>query len=131
MRSLNPPGWPRGKGYSHGIEAEGKLVFVSGQVGWDESLKFRSRDFAPQLRQALLNTKAVLAEAGAGPEHVVRMTWYIVDKAEYLRSLSEVGAVYREVMGKNFPAMAVVEVKGLIEEGARLEIETTAVVPLP
>jgi len=129
VKSLNPPGWLRGKGYSHGIEAEGKLVFVSGQVGWDADMKFASLDFAAQLRQALLNTKAVLAEAGAGPEHVVRMTWYIVDKAEYLASLAEVGAAYRDVMGKSFPAMAVVEVKGLIEDGARLEIETTAVVP--
>ena len=129
MKSLNPPGWLRGKGYSHGIEAEGKLVFVSGQVGWDADMKFASLDFAAQLRQALLNTKAVLAEAGAGPEHVVRMTWYIIDKAEYLASLAEVGAAYRDVMGKSFPAMAVVEVKGLIEDGARLEIETTAVVP--
>jgi len=130
MNTLNPPGWPRGRGYSHGIEAEGKLVFVSGQVGWDADMKFASRDFAAQLRQALLNTKAVLAEAGAGPEHVVRMTWYIVDKAEYLASLAEVGAAYRDVMGKSFPAMAVVVVSGLIEDDARLEIETTAVVPL-
>ena len=126
---LSPPGWPRGKGYSHGIEAEGKLVFVSGQVGWDADMKFQSLDFAAQLRQALLNTKAILSEAGAGPEHVVRMTWFIVDKTEYLASLPEVGAAYREVMGKSFPAMAVVVVKGLIEDGARLEIETTAVVP--
>jgi enamine deaminase RidA (YjgF/YER057c/UK114 family) len=129
VKTLNPPGWPRGKGYSHGIEAEGKLVFVSGQVGWDADMKFQSRDFAAQLRQALLNTKAVLAEAGAGPEHVVRMTWFIVDKTEYLASLAEAGAAYREVMGKSFPAMAVVVVKSLIEDGARLEIETTAVVP--
>ena len=129
MRSLSPPGWPRGKGYSHGIEAEGKLVFVSGQVGWDADMKFQSLDFAAQLRQALLNTKAILAEAGAGPEHVVRMTWYIVDKSEYLASLAEAGAAYRDVMGRSFPAMAVVVVKGLVEEGARLEIETTAVVP--
>jgi len=128
MRTLSPPGWPRGKGYSHGIEAEGKLVFVSGQVGWDEECKFQSLDFASQLRQALLNTRAILAEAGAGPEHVVRMTWYIVDKSEYLASLAEVGAAYREVMGKTFPAMAVVVVSGLVEDGARLEIETTAVV---
>ena len=129
MKTLDPPGWPRGKGYSHGIEAEGKLVFVSGQVGWDPEGKFPSHDFAAQLRQALRNTRAILSEAGAGPEHVVRMTWYVVDKKEYLESLTEVGTVYREVMGKNFPAMAVVEVKGLIEDGARLEIETTAVVP--
>lgn len=129
MRSLSPPGWPRGKGYSHGIEAEGRLVFVSGQIGWDAEMKFRARDFVAQLRQALLNTRAVLSEAGAGPEHVVRMTWYIVDKAEYLASLAEVGSAYREVMGKSFPAMAVVVVKGLIEDEARVEIETTAVVP--
>ena len=129
MRALNPPGWPRGKGYSHGIEAEGRLVFVSGQVGWNEQLKFESRDFAAQLRQALRNTVAVLAEAGARPEHVVRMTWYVVDRAEYLSALAEVGAAYREVMGKSFPAMAVVVVKGLVEDEARLEIETTAVVP--
>jgi enamine deaminase RidA (YjgF/YER057c/UK114 family) len=104
-------------------------VFVSGQVGWDEEMKFRSRDFAAQLRQALRNTVAVLAEAGARPEHVVRMTWYILDKAEYLGALAEVGAAYRDVMGKSFPAMAVVVVKGLVEDEARLEIETTAVVP--
>ena len=131
MRTLSPQGWPRGKGYSHGIEAEGKLVFVSGQVGWDKDMKFASLDFAAQLRQALLNTRAILEEAGAGPEHVVRMTWYIVDKAEYLASLAEAGAAYREVMGKSFPAMAVVVVKDLIENDARLEIETTAVVPNP
>jgi len=131
MRTLSPQGWPRGKGYSHGIEAEGKLVFVSGQVGWDKDMKFASLDFAAQLRQALLNTKVILAEAGARPEHVVRMTWYIVDKAEYLASLAEAGAAYREVMGKSFPAMAVVVVKDLIEDDARLEIETTAVVPNP
>jgi len=129
VKTLNPPSWPRGKGYAHGIEAEGKLVFVSGQVGWNAEMKFASRNFAAQLRQALLNTRAILAEAGAGPEHVVRMTWYIVDKAEYLASLPEVGAAYREVMGKSFPAMAVVVVKDLVEDGARLEIETTAVVP--
>ena len=128
-RSLTPPGWPRGKGYSHGVVAEGQMVFVSGQVGWDENESFAGSDFTAQFRQALLNTKAILAEAGAGPEHVVRMTWFIVDKQEYLSSLKEVGAAYREVMGKNYPAMAVIEVKGLVEDGARLEIETTAVIP--
>lgn len=127
-RALTPPGWPRGKGYSHGIEAEGRLVFVAGQVGWDENEKFESEDFVAQLRQALLNTKAILAEASAGPEHVVRMTWFVVDKHEYRSRLQEVGKVYRDVMGRNYPAMAVIEVKGLIEDGARLEIETTAVV---
>ncbi len=128
-QSLTPPGWPRGKGYSHGVVAEGRMVFVSGQVGWDENEKFAGSEFADQFRQALLNTKAILAEGSAGPQHVVRMTWFVVDKQEYLSCLKEVGAAYREVMGKNFPAMAVVEVKGLVEDGARLEIETTAVIP--
>lgn len=130
-RSLTPPGWIRGKGYSHGIEAAGRLIFVAGQVGWTADEKFETTDFVQQFRQALLNTRAILAAGGAGPEHVVRMTWYLVDKNEYLARLPEVGAAYREVMGKNYPSMAVIEVKGLIEEGARLEIETTAVVPNP
>lgn len=128
-QSLTPPGWPRGKGYSHGVVAEGRMVFVAGQVGWDEKESFPSASFVDQFRQALLNTKAILAEAGAGPEHIVRMTWFIVDKKEYLSCLKEVGSAYREVMGKNYPAMAVIEIKGLIEDGARLEIETTAVIP--
>lgn len=128
-RSLTPPGWARGKGYSHGIAAEGRLIFVAGQVGWNENEQFESSDFVDQFRQVLLNTKAILADAGAGPEHMVRMTWFILDKKEYLSRVHDVGAVYREIMGKNFPAMAVVEVQGLIEDGARLEIETTAVVP--
>lgn len=130
-RSLTPPGWTRGKGYSHGIEAAGRLIFVAGQVGWTADEKFETTDFVQQFRQALLNTRSILAAGGAGPEHVVRMTWYLVDKNEYLARLPEVGAAYREVMGNNYPSMAVVEVKGLIEEGARLEIETTAVVPNP
>ena len=128
-RSLTPPGWPRGKGHSHGVVAEGQMVFVSGQVGWDENERFAGSDFTAQLRQTLLNIKAILAEAGAGPEHVVRMTWFVVDKQEYLSHLKDVGTAYREVMGKNYPAMAVVEVKGLVDDRARLEIETTAVVP--
>ena len=127
-RSLTPPGWPRGKGYSHGVTAEGRMVFVSGQVGWDENEQFPSADFVDQFRQALLNTKAILAEAGAGPEHIVRMTWFITDKQEYLSRLKNVGLAYRDVMGKNYPAMAVVVVKDLIEDGAKVEIETTAVV---
>lgn len=127
-RALTPPGWHRGKGYSHGIEAEGRLVFVAGQVGWNQDETFESEDFVAQFRRALLNTRAILAEASASPEHVVRMTWYVVDKHEYLSRLDEVGAAYREVMGRNYPAMAVVEVKGLVEDGARIEIETTAVV---
>ena len=127
-RSLTPPGWPRGKGYSHGVTAEGRIVFVAGQVGWDENEQFPSADFVDQFRQALSNTKAILAEADAGPEQVVRMTWFITDKQEYLSRLKDVGLAYREVMGKNYPAMAVVVVKDLIEDGAKVEIETTAVV---
>ncbi len=103
------------------------MVFVAGQVGWDENEQLPSADFVDQFRQALLNTKAILAEAGAGPEHIVRMTWFITDKQEYLSRLEDVGLAYREVMGKNYPAMAVVVVNGLIEDGAKLEIETTAV----
>ena len=97
-RSLTPPGWPRGKGYSHGVVAEGQMVFVSGQVGWDENERFAGSDFTAQFRQTLLNIKAILAEAGAGPEHVVRMTWFVVDKQEYLSHLKDVGAAYRDVM---------------------------------
>ena len=127
-RSLTPPGWPRGKGYSHGVTAKGRMVFVAGQVGWNENEEIVGTDFVDQFRQALSNTKAILAEAGAGPEHIVRMTWFIVNKDEYLSRLKDVGLAYREIMGKNYPAMAVVVIKGLIEDGAKLEIETTAVV---
>jgi enamine deaminase RidA (YjgF/YER057c/UK114 family) len=126
-RVLLPEGWPRPKGYSNGIEASGRMVFVAGQIGWDQTGAFPD-GFAAQFRQTIDNTLAVLAEAGAGPEHVVRMTWYVVDKAEYLASLRDIGAVWRECIGPHYPAMAVVEVKGLIEDAARVEIETTAVV---
>ena len=127
-RVLLPDGWPRPKGYSNGVEATGRMVFVAGQIGWDTGGRFPD-GFAAQFRQTLDNTLAVLAEAGAGPEHVVRMTWYVVDKAEYLAALRDVGAVWRERIGPHYPAMAVVEVKGLIEDAARIEIETTAVLP--
>ena len=127
-RVLLPEGWPRPKGYSNGVEATGRMVFVAGQIGWDTGGRFPD-GFAAQFRQTLDNTLAVLAEAGAGPEHVVRMTWYVVDKAEYLAALRDVGAVWRERIGPHYPAMAVVEVKGLIEDAARVEIETTAVIP--
>ena len=126
-RVLLPEGWPRPKGYSNGIAAEGRMVFVAGQIGWDTEGRFPD-GFAAQFRQTIDNTLAVLAEAGAGPEHVVRMTWYVVDKAEYLAALREIGAVWRERIGPHYPAMAVVEVKGLIEDAARIEIETTAVI---
>lgn len=128
MQVLQPPGWPRPKGYSNGIVAEGRLVFVAGQIGWDEKEQFPGDDFVAQLRQALKNTLAVLAEAGAGPEHIARMTWYITDREEYLARAAEVGAVYRELMGRNYPVMAMVQVVALMEARARVEIESTAVV---
>jgi enamine deaminase RidA (YjgF/YER057c/UK114 family) len=129
MQTLQPPGWPRPKGYSNGIAAEGRMVFVAGQIGWDENGQFQSDDFVHQVRQTLLNTLAVLREAGAGPEHVVRMTWYITDRSEYLARAAELGAVYRELMGRNFPVMAMVQVVALMEARAKVEIETTAVLP--
>lgn len=129
MRTLLPPGWPRPKGYANGIEAEGRLVFVAGQVGWTPEGKFEETTLAGQFRQTLDNTLAVLREANAGPEHVARMTWYITDKRGYLAAQAEISAVWREKMGRNYPTMAVVEVKALIEDAALIEIETTAVVP--
>ena len=129
MRTLLPPDWPRPKGYANGIEAEGKLIFVAGQIGWTPEGKFEATSLTGQFAQTLDNTLAVLAEANAGPGHVARMTWYITDKRAYLASLAEIGAIWREKMGKNYPAMAVVEVKALIEDAALIEIETTAVVP--
>ena len=129
MRALQPPGWPRARGYAHGIEAHGRLVFTAGQIGWGPDGGFASSDLAGQVRQTLANVVAVLAEAGAGPENVVRLTWYVVDREEYLASQKEIGAAYREVMGRHFPAMAVVVVAGLVEADARVEIEATAVVP--
>jgi enamine deaminase RidA (YjgF/YER057c/UK114 family) len=129
MKSLLPPGWPRPKGYANGISASGRMVFTAGVVGWDENERFAAPDLAGQFRQILVNTLAILAEAGAGPEHIVRMTWYVVDRDEYVASLPQIGAIYRELLGKNFPAMAVVAVSALVEPEARLEIETTAMVP--
>lgn len=129
MEILQPPGWQKPRGYVNGIKAQGELVFVAGQIGWDENEIFQSENLAEQIRQALLNTLAVLKEAGAGPEHIVRMTWYILNKSSYLQSLDEIGRVYREVMGKHFPVMAMVEVSALIEDQAQVEIETTAVIP--
>ena len=129
MDILHPPGWPRAKGYSNGIAVTGRQVFVSGMVGWDANGQFQTDDFAEQTRQALENVVAVLAEAGAGPEHIVRMTWYVLDKREYLDALSQVGAAYRDVIGRNYPTMTAVQVAALIEDRARVEIEVTAVVP--
>ena len=129
MRALLPPGWPRPSGFSNGISARGRTVFTAGIIGWDEAGRIVAPDLAGQLRQILSNTLAILAEDGAGPEHVVRMTWYVVDIDEYRMGLAEIGAAYKDAMGRNFPAMAVVEVGALVEPGARIEIETTAVVP--
>jgi len=129
MRILQPPGWTQPGGYASGIAARGMLVVVGGQVGWNAAQQFESDEFVAQARQALANVAAVLDEAGARPEHVVRMTWYVVDRDEYVASLRSLGAAYREVMGRHFPAMSAVEVSRLIEPRARVEIEATAVVP--
>ena len=129
MQILQPPGWARAKGFSNGIACSGKLVFIAGQIGWTGEGKWEATDFAGQFRQAIKNILSVLAEANGKPEHIVRLTWYVVDKAEYLRSLAEVGAAYRELMGRHYPTMAVVQVGGLVEDEARLEIEATAVIP--
>lgn len=130
MRTLQPPGWARPRGYSNGIAAKGgTLVFVAGQIGWNEQCVFVETGFAGQFRQVLKNILAVLAEAGGGPQHIARLTWYVVDKQEYLAAGAEVGIAYRELMGRNFPTMAVVQVGALVEDAARLEIEAMAVVP--
>ena len=129
MKILQPPGWARAKGFSNGIAAKGNLVFIAGQIGWTPECKWEARDFAGQFRQALKNILEVLKEANGRPEHVVRLTWYVLDKHEYLDSLKNVGEAYRELMGKHYPTMAVVQVSGLVEDEARLEIEATAVVP--
>ncbi len=129
MQMLQPPGWAPAKGYANGVVATGRIVFVAGQVGWNAQQRFEANDFVGQARQALFNIVAVLAEAGARPEHIARMTWYVTDKHEYLASLKALGAVYREVIGTHYPAMSAVAVAGLVEDGARLEIEATAVIP--
>ena len=129
FEKLQPPGWAEPKGYANGIQARGALIFVGGQIGWNARQEFESDDFIAQTRQTLQNIADVLRAAGAGPEHMVRMTWYVVDKNEYVSSLKGLGAVYREVMGKNFPAMTCVQVAGLVEDRARVEIEVTAVLP--
>ena len=127
-RALLPPGWPRPKGYANGVLAEGRMIFVGGQIGWDAAGAFPAT-FAEQIRQTFENIAAVLKEGGAGPEHLVRLTWYICDIRDYEQNLAEIGRHYREVFGRNFPAMAVVAVTRLVEPQARVEIEATAVVP--
>ena len=129
MKVLQPAGWPRPKGYSNGISAKGRMIFTAGIVGWDEHESFPEYTLHGQFAQALKNTLAILAEDGAGPEHVVRMTAYVIDRAEYLSSRDEIGAAWKAIMGAHYPAMALVEVKGLVETAAKIEIETTAVVP--
>ena len=131
MKALLPPGWPRPKGYSNAMSTRGRTIFTAGVVGWNAQERFEAKDLPGQFRQILLNTLAILAEDGAGAEHIVRMTWYVIDIGDYRSHLPEIGAAWRELIGKHFPAMAVVEVGALVEPQARIEIETTAVVPEP
>jgi enamine deaminase RidA (YjgF/YER057c/UK114 family) len=126
---LQPAAWPRPKGYSNGIAARGRQVYLAGQIGWDETGRFPAGGMAAQVGQALRNIVAVLAEAGARPEHLVRLTWFVTSRAEYLAEAAEIGAAYRAVLGKHFPAMSVVEVTALMESQAKVEIEATAVIP--
>ncbi len=126
---LNPPGWKQPLGYANGVAARGKQVFVSGQIGWNAQSRFETDDLVGQVRQALANIVAVLAEAGAGPQHIVSMTWYLVDKGEYLSNLKAIGQAYREAIGRHYPAMVAVEVSALIEDRAKVEIQAIAVVP--
>ena len=129
MKLLQPAGWPRPKGYSNGVSASGRMIFTAGIVGWDENESFPEYTLHGQFAQALMNTLEILALDGAGPQHIVRMTCYVTDRGEYLNSRDEIGTAWREIMGPNYPAMALVEVKGLVEAAAKVEIETTAVVP--
>ena len=129
IRLIQPEGWAPAKGYANGIAARGTQIFVGGQIGWNAQQQFETDDFIEQVHQTLRNVADVLRAAGAGPEHMVRMTWYVIDRVEYNARLKELGAAYREVMGKNFPAMACVQVAGLMEARAKIEIEATAVVP--
>ena len=127
--TLQPAEWPRPKGYANGMAAHGRMIFISGQIGWDEQGRFTGDTLAEQVRQALRNIVRVLAEGKAQPHHLVRLTWYVLSREAYLREVREIGAGYREVIGKHFPTMSVVEVKGLVEQKALVEIEATAVVP--
>ena len=131
MQILQPPTWMKPRGYSNGVMATGRIVFVAGQVGWNASGKFETNDFVGQARQALANIVAVLAEAGGRPEDIARLTWYVVDKHEYLASSRPLGVAYREVLGSHYPAMTAVQATALVEDGAKVEIEATAVIPEP
>jgi len=129
MQILQPPNWPLPRGYSNGILTQGELIFVGGQIGWDDKGSFPGSNFADQVKQALINTLAILEQGGAKAEHIVRMTWFITNKEEYLGSLSAVGETYREIMGKHYPVMSIVQVVALLEDEAKVEIESTAVIP--
>ena len=129
MQTLRPKGWPAPLGYSYGVAARGRQVYVAGLVGWNAEGRIAAADFVGQARQALANVVAVLAEAGAKPEHITRMTWYVTDRREYLAAAKPLGVAYRETIGRHYPAMAAIEVKGLMDEAAKVEIEVTAVVP--
>jgi len=131
MEFLQPKGWKQPKGYANGVAAEGRIVFTGGMIGWTAQEVFKASDFAGQAEQALRNVVAVLAEAGARPDHIVRMTWYVTDKKKYLGCQRELGAAYKRVIGAHFPAMALVQVVALVEDDALVEIEATAVLPLP
>ena len=128
MKILQPPDWPRPRGYSNGVSARGRMIFTAGVVGWDEKEAFPDYTLHGQFARALLNTLEILAQDGAGPQHIVRMTCYVTDRHEYVNSRDEIGAAWREIMGPHYPAMALVEVSGLVESAAKVEIETTAVV---
>ncbi len=129
MDFLQPPGWAKPRGYSNGVAATGRTIFVSGMIGWDGQGRFRTNELAGQVRQALQNIVEVLAAGGAKPEHITRMTWYVLDKREYIAAYKPIGEAYREIIGRHFPAMTAVQVAGLVEDAARVEIEATAVVP--
>ena len=129
MQVILPPGWPRPRGYANGVSASGRMLFIAGMIGWDAQGVFHSDDFATQARQALRNTADVLREAGGLPEHIVRMTWYVTDKREYLAAGKEIGQAFREIIGSYNAAMTAVEVRALIEDRAKVEIEATAVIP--
>lgn len=129
MKILQPEGWPKPKGYANGIAARGTVISIAGQIGWDIHEKLVSEDFVGQTKQALLNIRSILFEAGAEPENLVRLTWYILDKREYLENLKAIGEAYRQVFSTHYPAMSLIQVAGLLEDGAKVEIEATAVIP--
>jgi enamine deaminase RidA (YjgF/YER057c/UK114 family) len=129
LEFLHPKNWKPAIGYSNGVAAQGRMVFTGGMIGWNADAEFETDDFAGQVAQALRNIVAVLAEAGAKPEHIVRLTWYVTDKAEYLNSLKDLGRAYKDIIGRHYPAMALVQVVALVEDRAKVEIEATAVIP--